>query len=229
MKLYYNILVCSVLSTAINAEFNVCLLAGMNLINGKAGSILKNGSQKELYKTNYNLKFATGGICVGYDWFYKWLMVGADASWFYNQSGWREISYSLNDVIRGNYERVWVRGMPQAGIGIRIGYFDERFIPYVRIGIEKIQYKFRIHSVNNGAVPSTSKIYEKTISQSVISAGAGLEYKAYANLWLRAECRYFPSKPYKMQYKSYSAGETPATFTISQQRILLMGGFIYRF
>jgi opacity protein-like surface antigen len=81
---------------------------------------------------------------------------------------------------------------------------------------------FSSHDING------SHNYGGSKSQIAVSTGAGFEYKAYANLWLRMEGRYISAKSYKINYHSYTYG-SDSTFTLSSKRVLLMASLIYRF
>lgn len=216
-----------ILSSTAVAEFNFGVLTGINLTNGKIEA-KRTDVPVKIYNTNYNYKFFNKGLCTGYDWFNQSVMFGIDASWLHNQNKWRPIGNFANG--RGGaleaYEKISVKSSPQYGIGIRIGYINGKLVPYVRLGIEKLQMKVKLLSVD----VATNEFITHNISnkQSAISSALGFEYKAYDNFWLRFEGRYMKTKPFNMNYSS-TAYQSDARIKISSQRILLTAGIIYRF
>lgn len=218
-----------VLSSAAVAKFNLGVLDGLNLFNGKVESLRERDSVR-YYKTTYNLKSFSMGACAGYDYFFNSLMLGIDASWLRNDSKWHEIGQTSNGVagVLSRYETLYVKSRPQYGAGIRIGYLSGRFSPYVRLGFEKIKFKTRLISASPIRIPPLSSSYQLSKTKIFASAGLGFEYKTYENFWVRFEGRYINSKSYRMKYLSNAYAED-ARIKISSRRILLTAGIIYRF
>lgn len=218
-----------VLSSAAVADFNVGVLAGINIFNGKFESLRERDSAR-YYKTTYNLKSFSMGTCAGYDYFFNSLMLGIDASWLRNDSKWHEIGQTSNGVagVLSRYETIHIKSLPQYGTGIRIGYLSGRFLPYLHFGFEKVKFKARLISASPIANPPLSSSYQLSKTKTFASAGLGFEYKTYDNFWLRFEGRYINSKSYRMKYWS-NAYASDARIKISSQRILLTAGIIYRF
>lgn len=220
-------LTCLMISSSAVAEFNIGALAGINIINGNIESLRTDMPDTRYYKTNYNIRNFSPGICVGYDHFFKSLTVGIDAQWLNNKSKWQEIAKVAGSAfgMEDSYEKISMRHKPQYGAGIRIGYLIGSFMPYVRLGIEKFKFNTSLLSFDD---IRGSRSYQWSHKKSATSIGAGFEYKTYDNFWLRFEGRYINSKSFNLNYRSI-AYDRPATLKISSQRLLLTSGIIYRF
>jgi opacity protein-like surface antigen len=217
------------LNSAAVAEFNIGALAGINFFNGNFESKRERDSAR-YYKTSYNLKSFSMGVCAGYDYFFNSLMLGIDTSWLKNSKKWHEIGQTSNGAagVLTRNETIYIKSLPQYGAGVRIGYLCGRFLPYLRLGFEKIKFKARLVSASPIAFPPLSSSYYLSKTKTVASSGLGFEYKMYDNFWIRAEGRYINSKSYRMKYWS-NAYASDARLRISSRRILLTTGIIYRF
>lgn len=221
------ILACLAKSTTAIAELNLGVLTGLNITNGNIESFRTDLPDIRYYKTTHNARLFSAGVCAGYDYFFKSLMLGIDTYWLHNQNKWREIS-KVSPSERGMreaYEKISIRYKPQYSAGIRVGYLSGKFLPYLRLGREKIKFDIRLLSYDLVRGPSNFQWSRKRYATSI---GAGLEYKAYDDIWLRFEGRYINTKSYKVLYES-KAYDNDATLKFSSQRILLTAGIIYRF
>jgi opacity protein-like surface antigen len=215
------------ISSSAVAEFNIGMLAGLNIINGNVESFRTDIPYTRYYKSNYNIRNFSPGICAGYDYFFRSLTVGIDAQWLNNKNKWKEIAKVAGSMLGmdDTHEKISTRHKLQYSAGIRIGYLSGRFLPYLRLGIEKFKFNTRLLSFDDIRGSSSYQWSHKQCSSSI---GAGFEYKTYDNLWLRIEGRYINPKPFHLYYRSITY-DRPATLKISSQRILLTAGIIYRF